>query len=112
MRKQSLHNPICICCNTNRCNDKRNIFCCECKKFIQVKLHLSSTFISRKLNNDVILSVKCRKSLFRGKCSFCQNIAMVSYINYENKKRYFICKEHYNRWLKIGCELGELANAL
>jgi hypothetical protein len=46
------------------------------------------------------------------KCNFCEKKAVYSYKNYENKKKYYICKKHHDRWLHIGCQLGELANFL
>jgi hypothetical protein len=108
MRKQSLKCPICICCNTNRCDDRRNTFCKECKVFIYNKLALSNKLVSMRLaHTDYSM-----RNQQRGKCSFCEAKCVVVHKHIETKKIYNICQYHLDKWLQIGCELGELSNIL
>lgn len=98
------HN-ICICCNTNNTLNLKKILCKNCEIFIHEKLQLSSVTLSRRLGMKIYTNIK-------NKCSFCHRKSVVSYKDYEINKKYYICKTHTKRWLKIGCQLGELANFL
>lgn len=103
--RESLKNPICICCQTNRCPNQRQLLCKNCYKFIHDELKLSSSTISHKLGNSVYTKIK-------HKCDFCDRKAIISYKDYNSTKKWYICKYHRDRWLKIGCQLGQLSNFL
>lgn len=105
MRKQSLSHNICICCNTNRSPDAKQLLCKNCHIFIHDKLQLTPQLISQRLGMNIYTKII-------HKCSFCKEKAVISYKDYENNKKYYICDEHKDRWLKIGCQLGELSNFL
>ena len=104
-RRESLKNSICMCCQTNRCPNRRQIFCKQCFNFIHQKLGMDAQTISKKINQIYYTKVN-------RKCSFCDCKAVVSYKSYESNKKYYICRKHLDRWLKIGCQLGELSNFL
>lgn len=104
-RKESIKNHVCLCCNTNRSPDKKQKFCIECYRFLHDVLQLRTSYISRKLGHNIYNSII-------SKCDFCGRKAIISYRDYDSKKRWYICKYHRDRWLKFGCELGELSNYL
>jgi hypothetical protein len=106
MRRISLKNNVCMCCNTNRSPNQKQLLCKECYTFIHKKLGITPSFISNKL------SMHYNNKVIKHDCSFCDNTSMVSYKDYENSKKYYICKKHLDRWLKIGCQLGEFSNYL
>lgn len=105
MRRESLKHNICICCNTNRSPDSKQLLCKECYKFIHDKLQLTPQYISNRLG------MKFYSRIIQ-KCSFCESKSTITYIDSINKRKYYICKSHLERWLRIGCQLGELANFL
>jgi hypothetical protein len=111
-RKVSLKNPICVCCKTNRCKDKRCILCESCKEFIHHKLKINQNYISHIISHtDMNIGVEYRR--YRDKnCSFCNNDGVIVYRHIKNKKKYLLCQAHHDKWLRIGCELGELANVI
>jgi hypothetical protein len=105
MRRQSLKHNLCICCNTNRGPDEKQLLCKECYKFIHDKLQLTPQYMSKKLGMKVY---DCLKH----KCSFCDSKAVITYNDYDTHTKYYICKYHRDRWLTIGCQLGQLAKFL
>jgi len=105
-KRVSLKYPICICCQTNRSPNRKQLFCKKCFIFIHQKIGIQASDISRKLN----LSYNTKE--IKSKCTFCESNAMIIYKNYETKKKYYICKMHHDKWLAIGCQLGDFANML
>lgn len=99
----SLKNNVCICCNINRTDNFKNILCKNCMHFVYDVLELRIEYVSSKLH------FKSYTKSVKKKCSFCDKPCMIKFNNYNNNKKYYICKSHYERWLKIGCELGEFS---
>ena len=110
-RKESLNKPVCQCCMTNLVVDTRHIFCKKCKNFLYKRLRLTSHYVSHKLlNADYNNHVFVRKS--GSKCSLCGKKPIISYKHFELNRRFYLCRDHHDRWLRIGCELSELVNKL
>lgn len=84
----------------------KQLLCRNCFAFIYDKLELKTEVVSKKLG------MKIYTHTIKHKCTFCKNDSVVSYKDYNNNRKYYICQSHLNRWLKIGCQLGELSNFL
>lgn len=106
------NNPLCACCNTNHCIDERNTLCEQCKKFIYTRLKINQGYIAHCLSN-VDTNITREYQHYRDKhCSFCDDDGVIVYRHVLNKKKYLLCQAHYDKWLRLGCELGDFANLL
>lgn len=103
MRKQSLKNPICICCKVLRCERANTILCRNCRRFILDRLGIRREYLSKLLNNSEWEKKAIRISV---KCSLCRAKAVISYGDYRKNKKYFLCQKHFDRWMKIGQQLS------
>jgi hypothetical protein len=103
MRKQSLKNPLCMCCKTVRGERENSLFCKNCNNFLYKRLGLKKEYVSKILSN----------ADFRGhlriktKCSLCNRQAVIIHGDYAHNKKYYLCQQHYDRWMKIGYELSD-----
>ena len=102
MRRVGLNKPLCTCCLTNYCKREDDLFCMNCKNFIYKKIHLNANFVSRELKNSYYHIKYINRT-----CSLCNHKPVISYYHIELKKRYFLCQNHLDRWLKIGAELSK-----
>lgn len=111
-RRVSLKNPICVCCNITRCKNQRNILCESCKRFIHTRLKINPSYISHILSHtDTNITTEYKR--YRDKnCSFCDDAGVIIYRHTKTKKMYRLCQAHHDKWLRIGCELGDFANLL
>lgn len=100
-----MKNNLCLCCSTNLTINSKKLFCKSCESFIHERLQMTSVTISRRLGMKIYTHA-------RHTCSFCHHKSVVSYNDYEYKKKYYICKSHLSRWLRIGCQIGNLSNFL
>lgn len=106
MRLQSLKKGICICCETNSCIKAGGLLCRHCKRFITNKLKIDSVRLHNMLNNTYYSGNR------EYTCDLCNKAAIISYYHLKLHKRYHLCEEHLNRWLKIGAELTTLIHLI
>jgi hypothetical protein len=90
------------------CVRRDDIFCKECKHFLHTRLKLRPEYISNIIHNTVYYGHK----RFDNKCTLCDSDGIISYYHPETHKYYWLCQKHLDRWLKIGCELGEFVKML